>query len=275
MQNSISLSLDREKTVKRSKHAVVVWLAAALAPSLPRPSAKRTQNDLKKRTNVTSRGRTCRKDGPAIWNDRVSDARAAFPIISEDRERLFEATWLYLYCFQHLSPTTVVELNRRHCAPFDRASALDFIKQAFCCIWTHGEREQLVWLFICFWGVVWVQLEVDTNTIKLYCIYFMCLSVSSATRSKQHDRNIDSFICTFLTTTFSHRQPIGWRLTMVYLNVWHVIYYLLKVFFQCIEENEVLSVFISCLSSFYTTKMEIKPGDTQFLLLLSVLEKAC
>lgn len=198
---------------------------------------------------------------------------AAFPIISEDRERLFEATWLYLYCFQHLSPTTVVELNRRHCAPFDWASALDFIKQAFCCIWTHSEREQLVRLFICFWGVVWVQLEVDTNTIKLYCIYFMCLSVSSATRSKQHDRNIDSFICTFLTTTFSHRQPMTSHHGVFECMTCNILP--LKVFFQCIEENEVLSVFISCLSSFYTTKMEIKPSDTQFLLLLSVLEKAC
>lgn len=202
MQNSIPLSLNREKTVKRSKHAVVVWLTAALAPSSPDPQRNGPKMRFKKRTIVTLRGRTCRKDGPVVWNDRVSDVRAAFPIISEDRERLFEATWLYLYCFQHLSPTTVVELSRQHCAPFDRASALDFIKQAFCCIWTHGEREQLVWLFICFWGVVWVQLEVDTNTIKQYCIYFMCLSVSSATRSKRHDRNIDSFICTFFNNHF-------------------------------------------------------------------------
>ncbi len=86
---SNSLSLDREKTVKRSKHAVVVWLTAALVPSLPRPSAKRTQNEIKKRTNVTLRGRTCRKDGPVVWNDRVSDVRAAFPIISEDRETIW------------------------------------------------------------------------------------------------------------------------------------------------------------------------------------------
>lgn len=36
---TLSLSLNREKTVKRSKHA-------ALTPSLPRPSAKLTQNEI-------------------------------------------------------------------------------------------------------------------------------------------------------------------------------------------------------------------------------------
>lgn len=56
MQNSISLSLDREKTVKRSKHAVVVWLAAALAPSRPRPSAKRTQNEILKKGQTLLQG---------------------------------------------------------------------------------------------------------------------------------------------------------------------------------------------------------------------------
>lgn len=87
-------------------------------------------------------------------------------------------------------------------------------------------------------------------------------------------KNIDSFICTVLRTTFSHCQL---RLTSHH-NVCECItcnILPLKVFFQCIEENEVLSVFISCVSSSYEAKMEIKPGDTHFLLPLSVLEAAC
>ncbi len=193
----LSLSLDREKTVKRSKHAVVVWLTAALVPSLPRPSAKRTQNEIKKKdkryfegTNLQKRRTGCMK-WQSFWRE------SSIPYyLWRQRDYLKPLDSIYI------AFSTCHRQLLWNCAPFDQASTLDFIKQAFCCIRTHGEREQLVWLFICFWGVVWVQLEVDANTIKQYCIYFMCLSVSSATRSKQHDRNIDSFICMFFNNHF-------------------------------------------------------------------------
>lgn len=147
MQNSLPLSLDWEKTVKRSKHTVVVWLAAALALTLSKTDPKWV---LKKDKRYFKGTFESRKDGPAIWKEFLTWELHSLSLLKTESSYLKPLDSIYI-AFSTCHRQLLWNLADAHTMAL---CTLDFIKQAFCCIWTHGEREQLVWLFIFLWGVV-------------------------------------------------------------------------------------------------------------------------